>query len=490
MSKKRKKRRQRAAEPWPPITPKSPSKGKDYRSQRYIPYIFRAEVGIYESSVMAPELTDAEVVRALQTMIRQLRAGKKVAFGEDIVGADDLIAWRISQNWEQLPQLSNADLAGCLNEVLQSAQTRSQMHRDSRGYLKYLEKFMRKAGVKVQRIPASELEGWDEWEKVDFEAMSLAEIGELWLKKPEIWDVDVAFENRAAAMSRQGQAQEVIALCQKLLKRAKTPDIRANLYNIAGEAYYRSGDYQQAVAMQQAALKENPDLVGALSDMAEAYRAMGQPQKAIETWEEELRIVPSNLHCYREIAATYREMGDLTSEEATWRRLLADRRLRPGLVGRLFGRGARNITVLVELADCLRRQGRAQEAEAMGDRIQRTMPDFRASADDWVHWTRYQLQAGQGRRAFDALEKLELRAIGPVRWEPAVQAAVLDVLGERDEAARRWKQVARLLAGKPWQWPLTLTRNILGDLLPPDSGLFQYVKPEESAFLTYDRLQI
>jgi hypothetical protein len=75
---------------------------------------------------------------------------------------------------------------------------------------------------------------------------------------------------------------------------------------------------------------------------------------------------------------------------------------------------------------------------------------------------------------------VEQRAVGPVRWEPAVQAAVLDILGKRDEAERRWKKIADRVAGKPWQWPLTVTRDILGDLLPPDSSLFEYVDKQAS----------
>lgn len=370
-----KKRKHKPAQHRSPASPKSRQPGKDYRSPKYIQYIFRAEAGIHEGAVMDPNLSDADVLQTLRTMIQRLQAGQQFTYEEESEGSDNLIAWRITQNWAQLPPLPSYDLAGCLNEVLKSAQTRSEMHGGRRGYLGYLAGFMRQAGVEVQEISSADLQTAGGFvEEVDFEAMSLTEIGELWLKEPELWDVDVAFENRADEMSRQGRGQEVITLCRRLVKQTADPGIRADLYHIAGKAYHQMGDYQQAVAMQQTVVAEDPGYAAAFDALALAYRAMNQPRKAIEAWEQELEAVTENVHAYQDIAETYRQMGDLAAEEATWRRRIQFRQARVGLIGQLLGRG-QDSEALAHLADCLRRQGREKEAQAIEGRIRRTMPE-------------------------------------------------------------------------------------------------------------------
>lgn len=376
-----KKRKHKPAQHRPPAAPKGRQPAKDYRSPKYIQYIFRAEVGIHESAVMDPTMSDAAVLRTLRTMIQQLRGGRPFTHGEEREGSDNLTAWRITKNWELLPPLPPSDLAGCLNEVLKSAQTRSEMHGGRRGYLDYLAGFMRRAGVTVQKISPADLQAADELvEDVDFAAMSLAEIGELWLDEPELWDVDVAFENRADKMSRQGRGQEVITLCLRLLKQTADSDIRADLYHIAGKAYHQMGNYQQAVAMQQAVVAEEPAYAAAFDALALAYRAMNQPREAIAAWEQELEAVTENVHAYQDIAETYRQMGELAAEEATWRRWLQFRQARVGLIGRLLGRG-QDSEALAGLADCLRRQGREKEAQAIEQRIRRTLPESQADRD-------------------------------------------------------------------------------------------------------------
>ncbi len=54
-------------------------------------------------------------------------------------------------------RLSNQDVAGCLETVIESAETHVRK-RDERGYLNYLQKFMKRAGVSIQVVPADELE--------------------------------------------------------------------------------------------------------------------------------------------------------------------------------------------------------------------------------------------------------------------------------------------------------------------------------------------
>ena len=56
---KRSKRGRRTAKP-----------KKNYRTEKYVEYIFHAEVGILQAATLLPELTDGEVLDALRNPLR------------------------------------------------------------------------------------------------------------------------------------------------------------------------------------------------------------------------------------------------------------------------------------------------------------------------------------------------------------------------------------------------------------------------------------
>jgi len=126
--------------------------------------LMRAEVGIYETYVMTErQLTDRQVEAGLKSLIQDLRSGPlQPAEQRDVVdvepGAEtDLLNWSIRRNWDDLfttqPRHSNADLVGILRTILDSIETWSTPGANSRGYLSYLEGFLTKAGVKVEKLP-------------------------------------------------------------------------------------------------------------------------------------------------------------------------------------------------------------------------------------------------------------------------------------------------------------------------------------------------
>lgn len=200
MGKKRKQRQQ-------PRRASQPAKG--YRTEKYVEHIFTIEVGVLQAATVLPELTDAEVLAALEKLTTQVRSSGLPRFQKQPTDTEGVIAWLIVQGWEDLfrrrGRLSTQDMAGCLETVIESARTHVRK-RDGRGYLDYLQKFMKRAGVSIQVVPADELEDTELEDDSfdDLERMSLAELGALWLREPDFVEAQDAFENRAHVQITQG----------------------------------------------------------------------------------------------------------------------------------------------------------------------------------------------------------------------------------------------------------------------------------------------
>lgn len=459
-------------------------KTKNYRTEKYIEYIFHAELGIFQAATVLPELTDGEVLNALEKLVARIRSSGLPRLREQPADTDDIIAWLIVRGWEDLFQrqgrLSQRDMVGVLNTVIESAQTHVSTPA-RRSYLNYLEKFMQRAGVSLEVVPADEFEFEDEATEeelfYDFDRMSLAELGDLMVREPDLLGVDDAFENRAHAHMRDGRADEVIAICRPLLEEADDPYGRAILHTVLGAAYRHQGDLEQAVEEFQAA--QSPDLTytDALDKLAETYREMGQYEQAIETWQQCLEgfTLREGWFFHENIAATYREMGDLEGEEAALRNLVEARKRRGCLfLGRLAARDS--IAALAKLADCLRRQGRETEAESMAAHIRRMRPHIRIDQfEDWAYWVREWMLIDEQDVPLSHLADVDGQEPGPVHWVPVLRAALYDQIGRPGDAAPFWRQVRREIAGKPYAWALTETRDILGELLPPSSQLFDMI---------------
>jgi hypothetical protein len=206
--------------------------GNKYKSEKYVEAIMKAEVGIYESYVITErQLTDWDVKNSLEHLIRELGGEKpkptdgpqaKNEAGEE----EDLIAWRIKDQWKQLfadrPRHSNADLAGVLRTILGSVQTWSRPTPDSRAYLHYIEGFLGQMGVSVELLnPRNEQGEEDRSAAVDEE--ELVKLGDAWLASHDPADKR-AFEAKAKELLANRQPGVVVEVCQNLIGKA-TQDI-------------------------------------------------------------------------------------------------------------------------------------------------------------------------------------------------------------------------------------------------------------------------
>ena len=226
-----------------------PYRGGKYRSKKYIMALMRAEVGIYETYVMTErQLTDRQVEAGLKSLIQELRSGPlQPAEQRDVVdvepGAEtDLLSWSIRSNWDDLfttqPRHSNADLVGILRTILDSIETWSTPGANSRGYLSYLEGFLTKAGVKVEKLPLDD-EGWEEEEEESDEDY-LLDVGLEWLETEDAATKQEFFEE-AEALIEEEQAEAVINVCQHLIGRTNDQALIDELRPLLQPAYRKLG---------------------------------------------------------------------------------------------------------------------------------------------------------------------------------------------------------------------------------------------------------
>jgi hypothetical protein len=203
--------------------------GRKYKTDELVPVFFRTETGIYEAFVMRErKLTDRDVEAALEELIGQMRRGplppldqtKEAQAAEN--GEGDFIIWNIRRNWKELfaterhPVLNNR--IGVLRTILDSIRIRSSPGPTARGYLHYIEGFLKKQGYTF--------EGYSEDGQPleQAEENALHEVGEEWCetRNPEMGE---EFKSLAEKMIRTGEAEEVVEICQDLMGGKPAPEI-------------------------------------------------------------------------------------------------------------------------------------------------------------------------------------------------------------------------------------------------------------------------
>jgi hypothetical protein len=134
--------------------------GKKYQGPEYVLIMHRTEVGIYESYVVSGRtFTDDDVEASLEELIGELREGPRQLTSEtaeeaDVEAPEDLTVWAIRNQWRMLAERDalpgRDDLVGVLRTLLHSLEIRRSMAMNSRGYLHFLEGFMKETGIRVE----------------------------------------------------------------------------------------------------------------------------------------------------------------------------------------------------------------------------------------------------------------------------------------------------------------------------------------------------
>jgi len=116
----------------------------------------------------------------------------------------------------------------------------------------------------------------------------------------------IADNNLAALLEDRGEFDEAIAHLQEAV-RLKPYDVPA-IYNL-GNAYYATRQFDRAIAEFQDALHYDPDHSGAHLNLANAYNNENQPDAAIAQYHEAIRLDPGNAFGHNNLAETLAHRG-------------------------------------------------------------------------------------------------------------------------------------------------------------------------------------
>jgi hypothetical protein len=141
--------------------------GNQYKTPEWVPILHRTEVGVYESYVMSDRtLTDDQVESSFERLIRQLRANphtpiEELDDDEEDNGLVDLTMWSIRRNWQILEDRDTLpvreDLIGVVRTLLHSLEIWRSKSMHGRGYLQFVEGFMKQTGVTVEMVDPDQL---------------------------------------------------------------------------------------------------------------------------------------------------------------------------------------------------------------------------------------------------------------------------------------------------------------------------------------------
>jgi hypothetical protein len=144
-----------------------PYRGTKYRNEQTVLLHVATEAAILECDVMSRRrLTDHHVRRALSALALGIRQGTLPAqppgADSDAAGGtlEDLVMWSIRGHWRDYVR-EHGDpredmFVGVLRSVLASVETWGSIAPNSRGYLKYIEGFLKEVGVGTRELTPAE----------------------------------------------------------------------------------------------------------------------------------------------------------------------------------------------------------------------------------------------------------------------------------------------------------------------------------------------
>lgn len=137
----------------------TPYEGTKYQSSRWMPYVHSTEQGVFETIQLSQHrLTNKQVKEAFRTLIKQLHEGTSPVLAEDepemeFAKGDEVqfLVWAIRRHWTELFETQkpagSADLIGILRTLLNSIDAHAWNTGPNKGYVAYLDSFMRRTGL-------------------------------------------------------------------------------------------------------------------------------------------------------------------------------------------------------------------------------------------------------------------------------------------------------------------------------------------------------
>jgi tetratricopeptide (TPR) repeat protein len=212
------------------------------------------------------------------------------------------------------------------------------------------------------------------------EGAAEATLSEFIRREPENYDLRLEL---AASFERAHEPAKAEAICLDVIKRVGNKPAGFVARDVLAALRLQAGKTDEALALIDETLKDNPRDGRALSLRANIELARGNPTAAISDLRAQLHDDPGALSGVRALAAAYASRGDLGMSEDTLRAAVQA--------------NPRDVATRLQLAQILHRSGKAAEAEGIVAEIVKDAPANVTALDDLFKLQAEQKQYEQAR---------------------------------------------------------------------------------------------
>jgi hypothetical protein len=195
--------------------------GNKYKKDEYLPLVAEAEMAVHEVDVVSgKQLRDRHVKAALEQLVLQMREGRLEPLGDTSLrlqegGEAEALAVNIRRHWEAMSEeagtFSKDEQIGVLRTLINSVETWTSPNPESRGYLSFVEGFLKQEGLSAKLVPTDEFD-----EEGAEEEDEMLEVGRDWAFDGDVRAED-EFRKMVAERIRSGDAESVVEVCQQLI---------------------------------------------------------------------------------------------------------------------------------------------------------------------------------------------------------------------------------------------------------------------------------
>jgi len=142
-------------------------------------------------------------------------------------------------------------------------------------------------------------------------------------------DSGPALEQLSQLLIDEGRSQEAVDLLTQAAGDTASPEI----YDLLGDAYSQSKNYEKSEEAYRKAVEEDPDDPGHLHGLAQALMAQNKSAEALEQYKRLTQIEPSTAENFLRMAQLYRDLGKFDEAESS---LLHAKQIAPGSLEVLY----------------------------------------------------------------------------------------------------------------------------------------------------------